>query len=157
LCYPYTMKIHIAGSSAVRKSKRLLIASFLALAGLAYLIATAAFDSTMYYFTVEEALAQGIAHSGRQIRLNGDIVPGTIQWEPKEMRLSFAVKGESGAMVPAVYYGPRPDNFTEDATAILEGRFDENGVFRADTLMLACPSRFEVAADEHPASIPLGL
>jgi len=133
----------------------LIIASFLALACLGYLIVTAVSDSTMYYLTVDEALAQGIVESGKEIRLNGEIVPGSIEWEPRQMRLTFAVKGESGAMVPAVYYGPRPDNFAENATAILEGRFDQNGVFQTDTLMLACPSRFEVAGAEHPESISL--
>jgi len=146
----------LTGSSGVNKSKRLLIAAFLAIACLGYLIVTAVTDSTMYYLTVDEALAQGIVESGRQVRLNGEIVPGSIEWEPKEMRLTFAVKGESGAVVPAVYYGPRPDNFTDSAAAILEGRFDPNGVFRTETLMLACPSRFEAAGAEHPESIPVG-
>lgn len=150
------MRISIAGSNVVNKSKRLLIASFLALVCLGYLIVTAVSDSTMYYLTVDEALAQGIVESGKEIRMNGEIVPGSIEWDPRDMRLSFAVMGESGAMVPAVYYGPRPDNFADNAPAILEGRFDENGVFQTDTLMLACPSRFEVEGAEHPESIPLG-
>lgn len=140
----------------MNKSKRVLVASFLILACLGYLIVTAVSDSTMYYLTVDEALAQGIVESGKQIRMNGEIVPGSIEWNPKEMRLSFAVRGEGGAVAPAVYYGPRPDNFTDNAPAILEGRFDSSGVFQTETLMLACPSRFEVEGEEHPATIPLG-
>jgi len=136
----------------VTSSKRLLIASFLALACLGYLIATAVSDSTMYYLTVDEALAQGIVESGKAIRMSGEVVPGSIEWSPSEMRLTFAVRGEGGAVVPAEYRGPRPDNFTDNAPAILEGRFDKNGVFQTDTLMLACPSRFEAEGAEHPGS-----
>lgn len=133
-------------------NKRVLIASFLVLACLGYLIVTAVSDSTMYYLTVDEALAQGIVESGKQIRMNGEIVPGSIEWNPKEMRLTFLVRGEGGAVAPAVYYGPRPDNFTDNAPAILEGRFDSSGVFQTETLMLACPSRFEAEGAEHPGT-----
>lgn len=136
----------------MNKSKRVLIASFLALACLGYLIATAVSDSTMYYLTVDEALAQGIVESGKQVRMNGEVVPGSIEWHPKEMRLTFAVQGEGGAIAPAVYYGPRPDNFADNAPAILEGRFDSNGVFQTETLMLACPSRFEAEGEAHPGT-----
>lgn len=132
------------------KSKRLLIASFLALACLGYLIATAVSDSTMYYLTVDEALAQGIVDSGKPVRMSGEVVPGSIEWHPGQMRLTFAVRGEGGAVVPAEYHGPRPDNFTDNAPAILEGRFDKNGVFQTETLMLACPSRFEAEDAAHP-------
>ena len=134
----------------MKSSKRLLIASFLALACLGYLIATAVSDSTMYYLTVDEALAQGIVQSGKAIRMSGEVVPGSIEWSPSEMRLAFAVRGEGGAVVPAEYRGPRPDNFIDNAPAILEGRFDKSGVFQTDTLMLACPSRFEAEGAEHP-------
>jgi len=126
------------------KSKRMLIALVLIGGGLAYLISTAVSDSTMYYFTVEEALAKGTDVTSAQMRVNGDIVPGSIEWSPRDLRLSFAVQGENGARMDAVYYGPRPDNFEADIPAILEGRFDEQGVFKVEKLMLACPSRFTV-------------
>lgn len=124
------------------KSKRMLIALVLIGGGLAYLISTAVSDSTMYYFTVEEALAKGTEATTSQMRVSGDIVAGSIDWRPRELELSFAVEGESGGRMEAVYHGPRPDNFEAGIPAILEGRFDEHGVFRVEKLMLACPSRF---------------
>lgn len=123
-------------------SKRMLLALVLIGGGLAYLISTAVSDSTMYYFTVEEALAKGTDATSALMRVSGDIVGDSIDWSPREMRLSFAVQGETGTRLQAVYFGPRPDNFEPGTQAILEGRFDEQGVFRVEKLMLACPSRF---------------
>lgn len=132
------------------KSLKVLIALVLIGGGLAYLISTAVSDSTMYYFTVEEALAKGTDVTSARMRVSGDIVAGSIDWSPRDLRLSFAVQGEDGGRMEAVYHGPRPDNFEADITAILEGSFDEHGVFQVEKLMLACPSRFtpegEVAA-----------
>lgn len=125
-------------------SKRTIIALVLAIAGLGYLIANAVSSTTMYYVTVEEALAQGIHTSDRAARIFGDVQGESIDWQPRELLLSFAIEGESGESIRAVYHGPRPDNFAPGVPAILEGRFRTDGVFQVDKLMLACPSRFEV-------------
>lgn len=130
------------------KSKRMLIALVLVAGGLAYLISTAVSDSTMYYFTVEEALAKGTDVTSAQMRVNGDVVAGSIDWSPRDLRLAFAVQGEQGGRLDAVYHGPRPDNFEADVPAILEGRFDDQGVFQVEKLLLACPSRFTVEGEE---------
>ena len=127
------------------KSKRLALAGVLVAAGLVYLIATAVTNTTMYYVTVDEALAQGLVEPGRPMRLNGNVVAGSIEWSPRELVLSFAVQGEEGGVIGAVYRGPKPDNFEAGVPAILEGSFDESGIFQVERLMLACPSRFEVA------------
>jgi len=130
------------------KSTRLLLAGVLLVGGLVYLIGTAVSDSTMYYVTVDEVLAQGLVTSDQSMRMNGDVVAGSIEWSPREMLLTFAVAGEAGEALPAVYHGPRPDNFVDGSPAILEGRFDANGVFQVETLMLACPSRFVAEGEE---------
>lgn len=130
------------------KSKRLMIAAVLLAGGLIYLIATAVSDSTMYYLTVDEMLAQGLSTSDKSIRMSGEVTPGSIEWQPKEMLLTFTVSGENGHTVAAVYKGPKPDNFVDGAPAILEGRFDPNGLFQVDSLMLACPSRFVAEGEE---------
>lgn len=130
------------------KSTRLLLAGVLLVGGLVYLIGTAVSDSTMYYVTVDEVLAQGLVTSDQSMRMSGDVVAGSIEWSPREMLLTFAVAGEAGEALPAVYHGPRPDNFVDGSPAILEGRFDANGVFQVETLMLACPSRFVAEGEE---------
>lgn len=134
-------------------SKRTIVALVLVLGGLVYLISTAVSNTTMYYVTVEEALAKGMDGQSHSMRVQGNVVGESIDWRPRELLLSFAVAGESGETIKAVYHGPRPDNFAPDAPAILEGRLGTDGVFQADKLMLACPSRFEAEGAEHPGSM----
>src|SRR5690554_6807215 len=101
-------------------SKRTIIALVLVLGGLGYLIATAVSNTTMYYLTVEEALAQGFDERSDSVRIHGEVVGEGIEWSPRDLILTFSIAGESGSTMRAVYHGPRPDNFTEGAPAILE-------------------------------------
>ncbi len=133
-------------------SKRTIIALVLVVGGLVYLISSAVSNTTMYYVTVEEALAKGV-DADKGMRIQGNVVGESINWQPRELLLRFAVAGESGESIKAVYHGPRPDNFTADAPAILEGRFGTDGVFQVEKLMLACPSRFEAEGAEHPGTM----
>lgn len=131
----------------LKPSKRTLVALIFVLGGLGYLIATAVSNTTMYYLTVEEALAKGLdGGDTRGMRIHGVVHEGGIDWSPRDMVLTFALAGESGETIRAVYRGPRPDNFAPGVDAILEGRFGTDGVFVVDKLMLSCPSRFEVAS-----------
>lgn len=130
----------------LKPSKRTLVALIVVLGGLGYLITTAVSNTTMYYLTVEEALAKGIDGDTRGMRIHGVVHEEGIDWSPRDMVLTFALAGESGETIRAVYHGARPDNFAPGADAILEGRFGTDGVFVVDKLMLACPSRFEVAS-----------
>lgn len=133
----------------MKQRKRTMIAVLLVLGGLLYLIGTAVSNTTMYYVTVEEAFAQGLVRPGNAVRMSGDVQPGSIEWSPREMRLSFLVQSDSGHQsMPAVYYGPRPDLFEDGVPAILEGSFNEHGVLVVDKLMLACPSRFVAEGEE---------
>ena len=45
------------------------------------------------------------------------------------------------------FHGSRPSNFGRATEAIVEGELDSNGVFKADTLLLKCPSRYEEAPE----------
>ena len=64
------------------------------------------------------------------------------------MGLRFAIHDESNSQVPIVFYGPRPDNFARAAEAIIEGQLQADGTFKADTLLLKCPSRYEEEPEE---------
>lgn len=132
----------------MKRSWRLIVAVVFLVGGLTYLIGTAVSDSTMYYVTVDEVLAQGLTSAGKSMRMSGDVADGSINWQPKDMLLAFEVSGENGSRLPAVYRGPLPDNFEVGSSAILEGRFDDDGLFLVDSLMLACPSRFVAEGEE---------
>lgn len=123
------------------------------------LMAYGLFTASSYYLTVSEVheqhaqalarLQQGDANALTQrIRVNGEVVAGSEDWNAQELTLRFAISDESGESLPIVFYGPRPDNFQRAASAIVEGELTESGVFQADTLLLKCPSRYEEEPEE---------
>jgi cytochrome c-type biogenesis protein CcmE len=115
--------------------------------------------ASSYYLTVDEVQAyyeqalvqlQGGDESAlaRRIRVNGYVVDGSEDWNAQEVTLRFAIEDDSGATLPIVFQGPRPDNFQRAASAIIEGELMADGSFQADTLLLKCPSRYEEEPEE---------
>ncbi len=129
-----------AGDAPSRR--KYLIGGAIILAAVIYLLSTAARGATTYYLTVGELLAQG--PSSRLVRVSGEVVEGTIDWSPRELHLVFEIADASGRM-PAIYYGPRPDMFRDEAQVVLEGRYTADGTFIAQKILLKCPSKYEKA------------
>jgi cytochrome c-type biogenesis protein CcmE len=111
--------------------------------GIAYLIVTALQTSTVYYITVGELLQRGPAAGHQQVRVAGDVVPGSVEKIDAGLALRFMVHDGSGEM--PVYYkgGPVPDIFGEDVQVVVEGKVGPDGTFQASTLLAKCPSKFE--------------
>ena len=49
---------------------------------------------------------------------------------------------------PVEYDKVLPDTFNEDVEVVVEGRFDENGVFQATMVLAKCGSRYEAAPED---------
>ena len=108
-----------------------------------YLIVSSIGGSTAYYLTVEEVKAQG--PSERTVRVAGNVMEETIEWNNQELMLRFKIADASGSLA-VIYNGPRPDMLQDGAEAIVEGRYTERGSFEANNLLLKCPSKYEGAA-----------
>lgn len=130
-------------ASATGRRLKLLIAGGSVLLGVCYLMITAMQTSTVYYLTVGELLARGTAAHGQQVRVAGDVVPGTVEREDAGLGVRFLVHDGSG-QVP-VYYrgGPVPDIFGDEVQVVIEGKYNADGTFVANTLLAKCPSKFE--------------
>ncbi len=116
------------------------------LIGVAYLIVTGLQTSTVYYLTVGELLARGANAYGQQVRVAGDVTPGSVRKADAGLALRFLVEDGSGQM--PVYYrgGPVPDIFGEEVQVVVEGKYQADGTFVASTLLAKCPSKFETQA-----------
>jgi cytochrome c-type biogenesis protein CcmE len=124
------------------KQVKLLIGGIVIVIAIGYMIVSAAQESAAYYLTVQEIKAQG--PSERNVRVAGSVIGESIVWEARDLRLEFDISDESGTL-PAIYSGSRPDMFNDGAEAVLEGRYTSEGVFEARTIMLKCPSKYEMA------------
>ncbi len=134
-----------AGGSGARRRTglKVALAGGALVVGVVYLILTALQTSTVYYLTVGELLARGTAAYGQQVRVAGDVVPGTVEREDAGLGVRFVVHDGSG-QVP-VYYrgGPVPDIFGDEVQVVVEGKYNPDGTFVANTLLAKCPSKFE--------------
>ena len=116
------------------------IAGAIIIIAMAWFIMTSMGASTAFYLTVAELKARG--PSDRLIRASGTVVGDSIEWDAQEMLLQFEIADESGSL-PVVYHGPRPDMFMDGAQAVAEGRYTEDGIVDATSLLLKCPSKYE--------------
>jgi cytochrome c-type biogenesis protein CcmE len=98
-----------------------------------------------YYMTVDEYLADSAMSPGRSVRVGGPVAPGSIRYDAQAAAYWFRMKGEKGRELTVFYRGRVPNVFRDNARAIVEGKIDEGGVFRATTLMLHCPHSYAAA------------
>ncbi len=123
------------------KRKKFLIGGiiiFLAIAFLGYMSFTAA---ATWSYDVSQLLEQGSSIYGENVRVNGQVVPGSVNQEGLILRFTITdVKIE--ASLPVVYQGVVPDTFKVGNEVVVEGQLNSDGTFQGHTLMVKCASRY---------------
>lgn len=124
------------------KHQRLILvsAALVALVGAGLLAAAALKDEAAYFYTPAEARAQHV-EPGRNIRLGGMVVKGSIKRAADGVTIDFAVT-DNKAVVPATYRGIPPDLFKEGTGVVAEGSFNAAGTFVADELLAKHDERY---------------
>ena len=125
------------------KGLQLAIVGLVILAAVGYLVYSG-LRTNVYYRTVSE-LQVGDVDPGRQVRLAGNVVPGSIIREEGSSVVRFQVADPGGAL-SVVYKGAVPDIFGPDIEVVLEGKYNPSTGFAADTMLAKCPSKFEEQA-----------
>ena len=118
-----------------------------------YLVWTGISDSMVYYLTPTELVAkvaQDPSFHSVGVKVSGRVVSGSYRQGDGELVHLFTVQDIEHADVtfPVVYQGVVPDTFTDEIEVVLEGRFGEDGVFQAKTLLTKCGSRYEAAPED---------
>jgi len=131
-----------ARAGAAKKRLKFIIGGGVIAVAVVYLAFTVSQSTAAFFLTVEELYAKGAAFHNRNVRVSGQVVEDSIDFNSRDLILRFQVTGESGQVLPVVFNGPKPDQLHKDAEAILEGKFDGNE-FAAQTILLKCPSRYE--------------
>lgn len=130
------------------RQAKFIVAALIIFAAIAYLVYSAMGSAGAYYLEVSELLAQAPQYYGKNVRVSGVVVDDTVDYNPQELILKFKIADDQ-AQLPVYFHGPRPDNFSRAAEAIVEGKLGEDGVFYAKTLLLKCPSRYEKYGGEQ--------
>jgi cytochrome c-type biogenesis protein CcmE len=109
-------------------------------------------DGAEYYKHVDEFVAEQQALQGKQLRLEGYVVPGSILNRPNTMEYRFKIQnnpirsGDPGSVVEISYSGTVPDTFKSEAQVVLPGKLTADGFHPNPNGMIAkCPSKYEAA------------
>lgn len=119
-----------------------------------YLVWTGVSETMVYYLTPTELMAKVESDPTFRelgVKVSGKLVPGSHQKADGELLHRFEVMDLENHDVrfPVEYRDVLPDTFHgEDVQVVVEGRFDEAGVFQANTVLTKCGSRYEASDEE---------
>jgi cytochrome c-type biogenesis protein CcmE len=125
---------------------------------------TSAEDAFVYSKLVHEVQGDPSAVAGRELRVEGDLVPGSILFQESPCEWRF-VLGSEGQKMPVRF--PQcivPDTF-KDGMGIkvtVQGKITEEGHFLANQVIPRCPSKYEMQqkaanGEKMPHAAPLTI
>ncbi len=126
-------------------------------AAVTYLIWTGVSDTMVFYLTPTELVERIEADPTFRdvgVKVSGEVVPRSYEQAEGSQTHRFRIVDPANPDVSfaARYEGLLPDTFNDapdmKTEAILEGRFDADGVFVATTLLTKCGSRYEASPEE---------
>lgn len=129
------------------KKLKFIIGGVLIVAAIIYLAISSIQSTGAYYMTVAEVNDGATDLVGKKVRISGAVMQESEDWDAPNLMLKFSLQDETGEEMTVSFHGSRPSNFGRATEAIVEGSLDSNGVFRADNLLLKCPSRYEEAPE----------
>ena len=121
--------------------KKFLISGLIIFLAISYLGYMGFASSATYYYTVSELIEQEGSIHGENVRVNGQIAPGTVEQESGGLTLRFTII-DAEKSLPVVYQGVVPDTFKVGNDVVVEGQLNSGGIFQAHTLMPKCPSKY---------------
>ena len=151
------------------RNPKFLVGGLLIAAAVIYLIISSTQASAQYFLTIEELQGRKAEMLGRDVRISGAVVGDSIQYDAKTLTLRFTVanipgdnsvidaRGGLAAVLKAavvdetlprlnvVYTGVKPDLLKNEAQAIMTGKYNADGTFKATELLLKCPTKYEDA------------
>lgn len=125
----------------MKKKTKVLIGIAVIVVAMGALLTLSLSRSQTYFMTIEELLTKP-AIADRQLRVNGKIIGSSVSFDSDAVLLKFEIT-DGQRRLPIEYQGVQPSSFEDGNEAIVEGRLDANGVFKADKLMTKCPSKYE--------------
>jgi cytochrome c-type biogenesis protein CcmE len=129
----------------------------LVLSGFAYLMWGGLGGNLVYFVTPTELLARGDAAYDSPVRLAGNVVPGSVNWNARELDLKFALSdGETDIEVWSK--GAPPAMFQDTMGVVVEGRYNRTGVFESSSIMVRHSNEYKAPPEGHrPADTYQGL
>ena len=117
------------------RSKRLmLVGGGVALLVAAVALVLTAFQQNLVFFHTPSEVVAGKAPAGKTFRIGGLVEEGSIRREADALTVRFAIT-DTAKVIPVAYRGMLPDLFKEGKGAVVQGRLEADGTFRASEVL----------------------
>jgi cytochrome c-type biogenesis protein CcmE len=131
-----------------KRSLGLLIGLLVAGSAILTLVFTNFKDAAVYSKGVDALLKDQEKYKGRNVKVEGTLVKGTLMRRDQPCEYRFKIQKE-GAVLPVRYSScVVPDTFRDmpgmDVDVTAAGKLAANGSFEADHIMAKCPSKYEM-------------
>ena len=139
-----------ARTARVRRNRKLGIIGGLAviLGGFGYLLYGGIGQNLVYFLTPQELLAKGTKAYDVPLRLGGQVVPGSVQWNAASLDLRFKVT-DGVQTIDVQSKGAPPQMFRDGIGVVVEGRYDHAGMFHSNNLMVKHSNEYRAPRDGH--------
>lgn len=136
------------GTKRGRRPLLLVAVAIVALGGFGFLMAGGLDENIVYFLTPTELLEKGTEARDAPVRLGGQVVPGTVDWDAERLDLRFRLTdGESTVEVHSS--GAPPQMFRDGIGVIVEGRLAQAGVFESSSLMVKHSNEYRAPPEGH--------
>jgi cytochrome c-type biogenesis protein CcmE len=151
---------------AAPKRLKFAIAGVLLLGAIAFLLVSGTAAGSQYFLTVDDMLTRPDL-AGKTVRISGAVVGSTIRFDADTKTIHFTIANvtddmneleKNGGLAEVLHKAvidPKarrldivvsnqamPDLLKDEAQAIVSGQLGSDGVFRANELLLKCPSKY---------------
>ena len=99
-------------------------------AGLSYAVYSLVIHAGADYLTVSELKSRAESLNSQPVRVEGTVVPGSIDWDDKAKIMRFVLTDDKESLT-IVHKGIVPDNFKPGADLIVEGKYRPGDAFEA--------------------------
>lgn len=125
-----------------RKRRRLIaVLTGLGMLGLATGLVLSAFSDNLVFFYSPTDLRTKPVPEGRKLRIGGLVENASLRREPDGKTVEFRIT-DGNTAVPVTFTGLLPDLFREGQGVVIEGRLENNGTVRADTVLAKHDERY---------------
>ncbi|MCP4199505.1 MAG: cytochrome c maturation protein CcmE [Proteobacteria bacterium] len=111
-----------------------------------YLMFSSLGDTMIYYKTVDEILTESVRFDGKEVRVNGVLVPTSVRQKPGTDQFRFQLS-KRGQVLEVAYAGILPDSMQDGGELVVQGALQASQkLFVADQILTKCPSKHEAEA-----------
>ena len=135
------------------KRRRVFVVAALIIGSVAWVATKGLTQNLVYYVTPTEVLSRGADAVGERARVGGYVLPGSVQDQGSTVRF---VASDGTTRLTIVVTGGVPSLFREGQGVVVEGAYERDGAFHADTVLVKHNGVYKPpAAGETPGPVDL--